>query len=221
MRWVVLAFVAPLATPAVARAEGTAPPHWEPGRRTTSRLPTEVSADAGSGTGDGVYGRFDGLFDVGLNLGAAFDSSAPSGAVLASVHYMYMAGVYVGYADAFGANEASRQRTVSLGVDMRPAFIPRWSNNLQIGTSLTDLIIDSISFGVGAYFAQPQSASLGDRKGLELSLGVGIPLMGRVDGAWLGARGYLRWDDPVSADAPAAEAVGLATLGFHFMVGGG
>jgi hypothetical protein len=45
--------------------------------------------------------------------------------------------------------------------------------------------------------------------------------MGQIDGAWLGARGYLRWDDPVAADAPAAEAVGLATLGFHFMLGGG
>ena len=218
MRWTVLPLVALLATPALARGEDD-PHRW--GRRTTSRLPTEVSADAASSEGDGVYGRFDGLFDVGLDLGAAFDSSATSGAALASVHYMYTAGIYVGYADAFGGDAAARARTISLGVDMRPAFIPRWSNNLQLGGSLADLVIDSISLGVGAYFAQPQGASFGDRQGLEVSLGLGIPLMGQVDGPWLGARGYLRWDDPVSASAPAAEFVALTTLGFHFMVGSG
>jgi hypothetical protein len=221
MRSIALSLAVLLSTPAVARAEDTKPKQWEPGRRTTSKLPTEVDADAEASAGDGVYGRFDGLFDIGLELGAAFDSSATSGAALASIHYMYMAGVYAGYADAFGGDAAARARTVSFGVDMRPAFIPRWSNNLQSGSSLTDLVIDSISFGVGAYFAQPQGGSLGDRKGLELSLGVGIPLMGRVDGAWLGARGYLRWDDPGVSSAPPAEVVGLATLGFHFMVGGG
>jgi hypothetical protein len=204
-----------------ARAETAKPDAWEPGHRTTSRLPNEVDANRATSSGDGVYGRFDGLFDVAFEAGAAFDSGAPSGAILASVHYMFMAGVYAGYADAFGSSDADSRRTVSFGVDVRPAFIPRWSNNLQVGNSLTDLVIDSISLGIGGYFRAPPGRSLGDRRGFELSLGFGVPLFGSVQGPWLGARGYLRWDDPGAPDAPDAEAVGLATLGWHFMVGGG
>lgn len=200
-----------------ARAESEP---WEPGHRTTSHLPAEIDADRAAGAGDGVYGRFDGLLDLGLEAGALFDGGAPSGAVLASLHYMFMAGFYVGYSDAFAKDESTR-RAVSFGVDVRPAFIPRWSNNLQLGNGFTDLVIDSISLGVGAYFRTPRGGSFGDRRGLDVSLGFGVPLVGQVDGPWLGVRGYLRWDDPTAQHAPGAEALGLATLGWHFMAFGG
>ena len=205
------------AFPAVAHAGDL--PGWQPGHRTTSRLPNEIDAERGAGSGDGVYGRFDGLFDVALNVGAAFDADGPSGEALASVHYMFMAGVYAGYADAFSDGDRATRRSLSFGVDVRPAFIPRWSNNLQLGQGFFDLVIDSISLGVGAYFREPHGGSFGDRRGLEVSLGFGVPLTSEVEGPWLGARGYLRWDDPGAASAPSAQAIGLATLGWHFMVG--
>jgi hypothetical protein len=212
-----LSVVLVAARPAVARA-GDAP-GWQPGHRTTSSLPNEVDADHAAGSGDGVYGRFDGLFDIALNVGAAFDADGPSGEALASVHYMFMAGVYAGYADAFSDADRATRRSLSFGVDVRPAFIPRWSNNLQLGKSFFDLVIDSISLGVGAYFREPQGGSFGDRRGLEVSLGFGVPLTSDVEGPWLGARGYLRWDDPGTRSAPSAQAIGLATVGWHFMVG--
>ncbi|HEX4341688.1 MAG TPA: hypothetical protein VH062_37520 [Polyangiaceae bacterium] len=218
-RLVTFASIVAALSPAVARAESLSAPGW--GHRTTSPLPNEIDANKVTSGGDGVYGRFDGLFDVGIEAGASFDASAPSGAALASLHYMFMAGAYVGYEDSFGGASADSRRTLSVGVDVRPAFIPRWSNDLQAGNSFTDLVIDSISVGMGAYFRAPPGGSLGDRRGLELLVGVGVPLLGVVEGPWLGARGYLRWDDPGGRDAPAAEAVGLATLGWHFMVGGG
>ncbi len=205
------------ACPALAHAETTA--GWQPGHRTTSRLPSEVDAERASGSGDGVYGRFDGLFDVAVNLGAAFDADGPSGEALASVHYMFMAGIYATYAEAFSDGDRTTRRSLSFGVDLRPAFIPRWSNNLQLGKSYFDLVIDSISLGVGAYFREPSRGSFGDRRGLEVSLGFGVPLTSDVEGPWLGGRGYLRWDDPGAYGAPAAQAIGLATLGWHFMVG--
>jgi hypothetical protein len=206
----------------VAHAE-TEPPvgtGWEPGHRTTSRLPNEIDADSASAATGGVYGRFDGLYDVSLEMGGAFDENTPSAAFLGSVHYMFMAGVYTEYEDAFGGG-ATSARTVSFGVDVRPAFIPRWSNNLEVGSSVVDLVIDSISLGAGAYFREPPRRPFGDRRGLEMSLGFGVPLLGKVEGPWFGARGLLRWDDPGSASAPSAEILGVATIGFHFMVGGG
>jgi len=214
-----LAVAASCSAGALAHAQTNDAP-WQPGHRTTSRLPNEIDAERTARTGDGVYGRFDGLFDVAVEAGAAFDEDAPSGAVLASAHYMFMAGIYASYADGLGdANRATR-RSLSFGVDVRPAFIPRWSNNLQIGNGLADLVIDSISLGVGAYFREPRGRTFGDARGLEVSLGFGIPLTSDVEGPWLGARGYLRWDDPGASGAPPAEAIGLATLGWHFMVGG-
>jgi hypothetical protein len=204
--------------PNVAKAQTEFVP-WQPGRRTTSTLPREVDSERSTSSGDGVYGRFDGLFDVSLDVGAAFDGGGASGAALASVHYLFMAGVYASYVDAFDGDRET-QRSAAFGVDMRPAFIPRWSNNLQLGKSLPDLVIDSISLGVGAYFRERAGGSLGDRRGLEVSLGFGIPFTTAVDGPWLGARGYLRWDDPGATSAPPAQAMALATLGWHFVAGG-
>lgn len=214
----VLAALIASSCPKVARAETRFVP-WQPGRRTTNTLPNEVDAERPVRSGDGVYGRFDGLFDVSLDVGAAFDGDGASGAALASVHYMFMAGVYASYADAFDGARATR-RSASFGVDMRPAFIPRWSNNLQIGSSLPDLVIDSISLGVGAYFREPAGGVFGDKRGLEVSLGFGVPFTNTVEGPWLGARGYLRWDDPGASHAPSGEAIALVTVGWHFMTGG-
>jgi hypothetical protein len=130
-----------------------------------------------------------------------------------------MAGVYAGYADAIGGDWLDGSRVVSIGVDVRPAFIPRWSNNLEQGDGFLDLVVDSISLGLGGYFRTPRDGSFGERRGFELSLGFGVPLFAKASGPWLGARGLLRWDDPSGNDS-AANASVLATLGWQFPAGG-
>jgi len=203
-----------VATP--ARAEE--PPLFLPDDRTTSRLPDEMSHSDQSRT-DGVYGRFDHPWDLGLEGGAELGGAGAAGAVLLSLHYLFMAGGYVAYSDALGQASLPSSRTVSFGVDLRPAFIPRWTKGMQEGPAFVDLILDSISLGLGAYFREPRERPFGDRRGLELSLGFGVPLAGMAEGPWLGARGILRWDDPSEKSGEMAHALGLFTLGWHFAFG--
>jgi hypothetical protein len=210
--------------PVAARADEpprAEPTYWSPGRRTTSRLPNEIGETRIGSSGDGVYGRFDGLFDVGLEAGAELDEHAPVTTAVATVHYMFTAGLRVAYADALGDRSATSARALSLGVDFRPAFIPRWSNALEAGSAFGDLVVDSISLGIGAYFREPPGGSFGDRRGLEVSLGCGLPVLGTASGPWLAARGALRWDDPGAARGGEANALAVVTFGWHFMVGGG
>jgi hypothetical protein len=204
---------------AVAPSAAGAEPRWDPGHSTTSTLPHEVRADDIESSSDGVYGRFEAPFDLAVDLGAEIGQSGAGAAIRTSLHYFSMAGIYAGYADALGGDWREGSRLVSFGVDARPAFIPRWSKNWEQGSGFLDLAIDSISLGLGAYFRSPPSGKMGDARGFELSLGVGVPLTARALGPWIGARGLLRWDDPRGTDV-AVKASVLATLGWDFAVGG-
>lgn len=200
-----------------ARAKDGDAPGWTPGERTTSTLPGEVSSDEAAARADGVYGRFEGRYDVGIAAGAELDGGGAAFAARATAHYFYMAGLYAGYVDGLGGESLSATRGVSFGVDLRPAFLPRWSNDMQHGPSFLDLAVDSISIGMGAYFRAPPGGGLGDVRGFELSLGFDVPLLGEMHGPWLGARGFLRWDDPKGREARAAEASALFTLGYQWV----
>jgi hypothetical protein len=182
------------------------------GRQTTSDVRGQVDENAASPTGDGVYGRFDGDLDLGVGAGASYlngpDRFAFSGRL--SAHYFSVAGIYVDYADALGS-EASPRRALGFGVDVRPLFIPRWSTNRQIGRPFVDLTLDSISLGLGAFFAQPYAESFGDERGFEASLGFGVPLLARADGPWLELRGALEWPNSGEMREKA-----LALLSYHF-----
>jgi hypothetical protein len=193
------------------------PPLFLPDDRTTSVLPNEMQATTATPT-DGAYGRFDGAFDLGVEAGVE-QQDGPSAAARVSLHYLFMAGVYASYADALGSSGLESTRTGSLGVDVRPGFIPRWAEGLQEGPEALDLALDSISLSMGTYLRQPDGHSFGDRKGFELALGFGVPLAGTATGPWIGARGILRWDDPTDRASETARAAGLMTLGWHFAVG--
>jgi hypothetical protein len=147
--------------------------------------------------GDGVYGRFDGDLELGLGFGAELDFGAePRLAARSSLHYFTMAGAYVSYADAPGSRPAEHtERKLGIGVDLRPLFVPRWALDQERGPAFVDLSLDSLSLGMGVFWAQPGGGSFGDQRGFEMSLGLGFPLAGRAGGPWLEARGALRWPD--------------------------
>src|SRR4051794_11564921 len=125
------AFAACGALGGFARAAGTTPSTtWDPGRVTTSPVTDEVHGRDARVDADGAYGRFDGFLDFGLNAGAEIGDGGAAGALLGTLHYFSTAGVYIGYSDALGSSFDST-RTLSFGVDLRPAFLPRWSKDLE------------------------------------------------------------------------------------------
>jgi hypothetical protein len=144
---------------------------------------------------DGVYGRFDGSLQVSLSAGAELEASDPRAALRLAGHYLWTAGAYLRYADAFGAEGERPLRALSLGVDVRPLFLPRFALDAEQGPALLDLALDSFSLTSGAYFAQARGASFGGERGFELGLGLGVPLLAEAAGPWLELRGERRFAD--------------------------
>jgi hypothetical protein len=144
---------------------------------------------------DGVYDRFDGSLALALAAGVELEAGEPRGALRASAHYWWTAGVYARYADAFGAEETRAARVLSFGVDVRPLFLPRFARNYEQGPALLDLTLDSLSLSAGAFFAKPEAADFGDQKGFDMGLGFGVPLLARAAGPWLEARAERRLPD--------------------------
>jgi hypothetical protein len=153
---------------------------------TTAPLDTRV---------DGVYGRLDGDFSLSAQVHAEWSetqSSVAPGARL-EAHYFWMAGVYVSGSGVVPDSDFGH--ALSAGVDLRPAFLPRWSLDLQHGPAWLDLCIDSISLSLGAYTWFPARDEQARHRGFELGFGAGLPLLGRDDGLWFTARGLTRLPD--------------------------
>ncbi|MDF3067196.1 MAG: putative secreted protein [Polyangiaceae bacterium] len=161
---------------------------------------------------DGVYGRMDGLLALAADVGAEVEDGEPRGALRLSAHYLWMAGVYGRYSDAFGGAEARPARTASLGVDLRPLFLPRFSQDWERGPAFLDLAVDSLSLNAGAYFAKPLGQSFGDERGFELGAGFGLPLASHAKGPWLDFRAERRF-----ADEGDSAWLFTASLGYHLI----
>ena len=98
---------------------------------------------------------------------------------------------------------------------LRPLFLLRWPVDAEQGPAALDLIIDSLSVGAGAFFAQPAGSDFGSARGPALSLGLGAPLIGKATGPWLEARYFLRWANPGGGDAESTDHAALLVLSWH------
>jgi len=185
------------------------------GTQATSTVDKEPKGNRAHGSGDGTYGRLDGDLDLGLALGALVDleHGEPGVALRASAHWFFMAGAYVSYADGLGTS-LSPERRLGLGVDLRPLFLPRWTQDWERGPAILDLMLDSLSLGLGASFDQPSGRGFGVRRAFEASLGFGVPLAGLGPGPWLEARAALAWPNL----GERSETL-LLVGSYHFAVG--
>jgi hypothetical protein len=179
---------------------------------TTSADVRSVDPDGDRHSGDGAYGRFDGDLDVGLGAGvsAGFGSGELGVGVRTTAHWYSSLGLFVGYAESVRGSRIERRG--GAGIELEPLFLIRWSEALERGPAFWDLTLDSLSFGVGYFLLEPEGRGFGSRRGVELSLGLGLPLFAEAGGPWLEARaGYFL---PQSE----REFTGLVFLSWHFQV---
>ncbi len=203
-----------LVTPRALAQEEQNADAWGP--RTTSRVEGQVETPEPKPVADGVYGRFDGDLELGLGAGAELDQDGTRGALRLGLHYFSMIGVSSSYAERLGGGGV--ERVLALGIDLRPAFIPRWTENMHQGPGVVDLMVDSISLGLAAFWASPPGRDFGDARGFELSGGLGAPLFGHAAGPWLEARVLGRWPEERAESSGSGEAVALLMLSWHAFI---
>jgi hypothetical protein len=169
---------------------------------------------------DGVYGRLGGNTDASLKLGGLISHSRLSASVGASAHYYSLLGITGDYSESL-TEDALQRRSFSVGSELRPLFLPRWLLGKQRGPAWLDLTLDSICLGLGAYFSEV-AAPGADTRGVWMSLGMGLPVIGRASGPWLELRALRRWPDAGAERAEAHNAL-LLYLSWHQLVqlGGG
>jgi len=181
-----------------------------------------VAAPSAADTTDGAYGRFDGDLDLSIGAGAAFAHGGPTAAALARVMYLGTAGLYAAYTDAFGADRPVL-RSASVGVGVRPLFLPRWGYDLEQGPATLDLALDALTLDFGVLLAKRPSDNADSGPGVEAALSTEVPLIGRATGPWIGLRGAIQWRAGELASradlAPeSTRFVGLITLSWHAIV---
>lgn len=154
----------------------------------------------------GAYGRLGGDLVLSVEALGAW-SDGPGGAagalsVAARARYLEMTGVALGYDRAFADG---RRDALWLAVDFRPAWLARFTNDLERGPRWLDLLLDSIGVELGGAWVRPGEAlGRGGGFGFVLGGGVELPLVwSRGDGLML--RVGARW---VSARAWDAQGTG-------------
>jgi hypothetical protein len=153
--------------------------------------------------GDTADGRIDGDVGIVVGVGATFNSQATRGAAELRVRYLDTAGVFFTYEDALGFTSADPSRVVATGLEVKPLFLGRWVTGNELGLRWTDLLIDSFGLELGAFLEQPPRASFGSRSGLQMGIGLEVPLLARASGPWVDIHGGARWSDAVLAGAPS------------------
>jgi hypothetical protein len=162
-----------------------------------------------------VYGRLGGNTDASLKLGGLISHSRIAASVGASAHYYSLLGITGDYSESL-TDAAQQLRSLSVGTELRPLFLPRWLLGQERGPAWLDLTLDSVCVGFGAYFSQVAAPS-DDTRGVWMSLGLGVPVIGRASGPWLELRALRRWPDPGAERADAHNAL-LLYLSWHQVV---
>lgn len=154
--------------------------------------PSEASA-AGV---DATHGRLDGDMAVVVGAGAVIGPRAPRAALDLRFRYLSTAGVFVTYEEGplFGS-AAEPRRVFATGLELRPLFLARWAQGLEVGEPRADLFIDSFALEIGAAFQQPIGRSFDQKPSLQAGLGLELPLFPRASGLLIGLHAGLRWND--------------------------
>ena len=150
-----------------------------------------------AGSGDGVYGRFDGDFALSVGVGARYQgiSEELTPEVRASARFYQTAGLFAGFCQST-AGTSPWPRMLELGLTLEPLFLIRFSRDAEWGRPFWDLTLDSISLSLAAQLREPAGGNLGDLSGFSLGLGLGVPLLQTAEGPWARLRGTVETGSP-------------------------
>jgi hypothetical protein len=179
---------------------------------------------------DGAYGRLDG--DV-LFVGAAGVGVEAGGAVLEThvgLSYLSTAGPYVRYTEGFGQDELRAARSIGFGLELKPLFLGRYALDLEQGPAHLDLFADSFALLAGMFWSAPSDGEnegeLALEPGLELGIGLAVPLLPSGNGPYVGVQALARWPGEYlvgrsDADFLDRGAMLVFTLAWHQMFDAG
>jgi hypothetical protein len=175
---------------------------------------------------DGAYGRLEGDLALELRAGAAIAAGGPALAAELGAVYLATAGAYVHYTDALGRDATDVSRSIAAGVQLRPLFWGRYAQGMETGPARWDMLLDSLTLAVGAFWDAAHGSGLEERPGLELGLGIAFPFLEDASGPHLGLRGALRWralDLEGRGDGGIVDQGALVslTVGWHQLVDSG
>ncbi len=159
---------------------------------------------------DGAYGRLDGDLAWQVDVGAGLRDRSPGSVFSLSTRYLETAGLYASEFEPWTAHR-DHPRTASIGVELRPLFLPRFLKNMERGPSWLDLTIDSSSLRLGPFISSSSLASL-RTPGWETSLQLGVPFTSRAAGPWLRLGATVQWPDTGLPHRPAHAPSALWTV---------
>jgi hypothetical protein len=160
---------------------------------------------------DGVYGRLDGDLALSPSVGLVHYRGDSEIAVGLQAMYVSTVGITVQHADSYflvGSRSVNRGVT-SLDLNLYPLFVSRWSQAMEAGPPLLDLVLDSFMIGIGSFWDYDRDRSQ-LRRGASVSTGLSLPLIARAGGPWLSSTLALRFAEGPGFSAPAEVVYGLA-----------
>jgi hypothetical protein len=170
------------------------------------------------------YGRLEGDVTLVVGAGGAVASGGPRVEGELRARYLESAGVFGTYEDGtmFGSSGSPR-RVIAGGLELRPLFLYRWLRGHETRRARLDLAIDSIGLELGLTWQEPAGGPFVSTPGLQVGLGVEVPLLLDATGLWLAFHGGIRWSDETLASGVVdtsdhREAYLSITLAWHQVV---
>lgn len=167
-------------------------------------------------------GRIDGDLALVVGGGGVVVSHGPRLEGEIRIRYLDSAGAFVAYENSVGFG-SEPERVLSAGLELRPLFLGRWLRGLETDRARVDLLVDSFGLEVGVVFAQPTGSAFGSSTGLQLGLGVEVPILANATGPWVGVHAGMRWSENAMAsgivrDVDDRSAYVAVTLAWHQVV---
>lgn len=149
-----------------------------------------------------------------------------------STLYLSTVGFFGQYNESFDIPSQPVARSVVGGVELRPLFLGRWTQDTEHGPPQLDLWLDSISLTLGLHNLWRHPEHCGATAivpgpphrchafGMEFSVGMELPLLPQASAPFIALRGAVRWSlEDLETVRPAPPPMGLITLtlGYHHL----